>query len=171
MTDLTYKDEAMLVSWSDSAAGRKVTFLLPDNGEEHPFKGYKTGPTNGQAFVVACHPVDYDNPESPPEPRPGDPIKSVKGYAKPPMTESQRCGMLCGDTAFHGWLAKNFPKRWAFFFVGQNLPDDAAACVVRDLLKVPSRRDIDTNEIALTSWRAMLAQFEHDTGRIAEQTR
>jgi hypothetical protein len=174
MTDnLTYKGEALLYSWSDSAAGRKVTFLLPDEGKPHPFKDYKSGPKYGQAFALGCTPIDYDNPEGPPEPRPGDPVKSVAGYAKPPMTEAQRCGMLCADKTFQGWIAANFPKEWEFFHVGKNSPKDTVACVVRNWLRISSRSELD-NDVRQKSregWQTMLAQFEADTGRMAERTR
>jgi hypothetical protein len=172
MTNLTYKDEALLLSWSDSAAGRKVTFLLPDAGEEHPFKGFKTGPTNGQAFALACHPVDYDNPEQPEQPKPGDQVKSVAGYAKPPMTESQRCGMLCNDERFQIWLSTRFPLIWDEVEREQRRPfNDMAAEVVRRHCIMNTRRKLDENGPSAEVWLNMLAQFESDTGRMAERTR
>ena len=63
MTEPNYKGEAQLLSWSDTPAGRKITFLLPDEGEEHQFKGFKTGPKYGQCFAIITQPIDYDNPE------------------------------------------------------------------------------------------------------------
>lgn len=171
MTDaLTYKGEALLLSWSDSTAGRKVTFLLPDDGGQHPFRDYKTGPKYGQAFAIGCAPVDYDNPEPA---KPGDPVKSVKGYAKPPMTESQRCALYCQQPDFQKWLAMHFADEWAHFNVGGNGPDDAAACVIRRVLKVTSRRELDDERKSVTrsAWEAMRTAFEADTGRLAERTR
>ena len=110
-------------------------------------------------------PIDREQPKS------GDPVKSVKGYAKPPMTESQRCGMLCGDTAFQEWLAVNFPQQWNFFFVNKADPSEAAACVVRNLLKITSRRELDDNRKAVTlqAWQAMRSAFEEDIGQMARE--
>lgn len=160
MTDnLTFKGEAMLLSWSDSAAGRKVTFLLPDDGTPHPFKDYKTGPKYGQGFALGCQAIDYDNPEGDAEPKPGDPVKSVKGYAKPPMTEAQRCGMLCADKAFQNWL-----RQYAH-------ADDEAdpADIMRALLGIDSRSQIDSNHATREAWRYIFERFEADTGRVATQ--
>jgi hypothetical protein len=176
MTDnLTYKGEALLYSWSDSAAGRKVTFLLPDEGTPHPFKDYKSGPKYGQAFALGCTPIDYDNPESPPEPKPGDPVKSVAGYAKPPMTEAQRCGMLCADKAFQKWCWNKAEYHYWASKQGDRLvgmaDEEIAAEYVRAVCRVTSRRHIGINLDALESWRSMLAQFEADTGRMASRTR
>lgn len=47
--------EAMLLGWSESSArGRTVTFLLPEDQEEHPFKGYaiRSGKRAGQRFLM-----------------------------------------------------------------------------------------------------------------------
>lgn len=165
MTDnLTFKGEALLLSWSDSTAGRKVTFLLPDDGTEHPFKGYKTGPKYGQPFALGCQAIDYDNPEQPAEPQPGDPVRSVKGYAKPPMTDSQVCGMMCADETFQAWLARTFPDEWKAVSGGQYGPDDAAAMVVRNLLKITSRRELDDKHKYITkqAWHEMLQAFRAD---------
>lgn len=166
--NLTYKGEALLYSWSDSAAGRKVTFLLPEDGAEHPFRGYKSGPKYGQAFAIGCQPIDYDNPDPP---KPGDPVKSVAGYAKPPMTESQRAGILCNTPEFQTWCSQGYPANWqAAIAEGASLPE-AAACIVRYACQTSTRRALDQPGPILERWRSVLAQFEADTGRVAERTR
>lgn len=57
--------EAMLCSWSDSPAGRKVTFLLPDNGEDHPFKHLKAGTKYGQRLALSMALISDDETETP----------------------------------------------------------------------------------------------------------
>lgn len=93
--------------------------------------------------------------------------------AKPPMTESQRCALYCSQGEFQKWMAAKFPKEWEFFFVGGNGPDDAAACIVRHYLKIASRRELDDEHKHVTrqAWQSIVAQFEADTGRMAERTR
>lgn len=174
MTDnLTFKGEAMLLSWSDSAAGKKVTFLLPEDGNEHPFKGFKSGPKYGQAFALGCQAIDYDNPEPP---KAGDPVASVKGYAKPPMTESQRCGMLCADVRFQQWLFDKHREWWECTIDiddESQRPPDIAADVIRHVLGIKSRKELDADgpPHVIGYWKDIVAQFEADTGRMAERTR
>ncbi len=39
--------------WGDSSAsGRTVTLKLPDDGDEHPFKGLDVGAKNGQMLEI-----------------------------------------------------------------------------------------------------------------------
>lgn len=51
--------EAMLLRWSDSHIGRTVTLLLPDDGE-HPFRGLKCGPANGQRLALSVALISDD---------------------------------------------------------------------------------------------------------------
>ena len=89
------------------------------------------------------------------------------------MTEAQRCGMMCGQPNFQNWLAAKYPADWEF--CGGHDPDanrvGVAADVVRDTLDINSRRELDVNADLLKQWQMMLAQFEADTGRMAERTR
>ena len=40
--------------WGDSSAsGRTVTLKLPDDGDEHPFKGLDVGAKNGQMLELS----------------------------------------------------------------------------------------------------------------------
>ncbi|NIA72447.1 hypothetical protein HBA54_28060 [Pelagibius litoralis] len=176
MTKPNYRGEAQLLSWSDTPAGRKITFLLPDEGEEHPFKPFKTGPKYGQAFAVITQPVDYDNPEGEGEPKAGEPVKSVAGYAKAPPTESQICGMLCNDPGFQEWVAESYAGIWDGW-----RRDRPGAClteictiVTREIVGVQSRSELDRptpTNTHIESWQALRAQYEIDTGKIAEKRR
>lgn len=164
MIDPNYKGEAQLFSWSDTPAGRKITFLLPDEGEEHPFKGFKTGPKYGQCFAIMTQPVDYDNPEE------EQTVKSVADYVMP---ESQRCALLCKQEKFQTWLYGMFPGRWAG--VERDLSEDATAesltaGTLRQYLLISSRREIDTNPIALKTWLSLVSKYEYDTQLIPAYT-
>lgn len=47
------KYRVRLVRWGDSSSsGRTVTFKLPDDGDEHPFKGLDVGAKNGQLLEM-----------------------------------------------------------------------------------------------------------------------
>lgn len=156
----TYSGEALLLSWTDSSAGRKVTFLLPDNGEQHPFKDFKTGPVHGQPFAIGCQPVDYDSPEPEPEEK----------KRKDP-TESQRCAILCQDGEFQRWLRKAFPGTFTSPMLAD--PADTAANIVKAHCRMNSRKVLDSDPEGEPSqrWQRLKAKYYSDTGKVAERTR
>ena len=69
--------EALLLRWGESPAGRTVTFLLPDDGTTHPFKGLKTGPSYGQRVALSVALIADDETQVPALP-------GVKGEAPGP---------------------------------------------------------------------------------------
>lgn len=159
MTAPNHKGEAQLLSWSDTPAGRKITFLLPDEGEEHPFKGFKTGPKYGQCFAIVTQPIDYDNPE------PGEAtVKSVAGYA---MSESQRCALLCQRGDFQGWLKDLLPEKYHPKILGLSSsepPERIAAAVLRGYLGISSRRVLDgPRHPATRLWHGLVSKYEAET--------
>lgn len=87
MTDAAQVIEAMLLRWTDSHTGRTVTLQLPDDGD-HPFKGLKCGPANGQRLAVSVALIADDETQAPVEPKPAG-----KSYA-------QRAALLCQEGAF-----------------------------------------------------------------------
>lgn len=55
------KYRVRLVRWGDSSSsGRTVTFKLPDDGDEHPFKGLDVGAKNGQLLEMEIAIYDGD---------------------------------------------------------------------------------------------------------------
>lgn len=86
---VAYQGELMLLGWSESHnGGRKVTFLVPDDCDEHPFKQFtvKNGKIAGQRFMAAL--VQVDDNEQPVEQRPtaeqktDEPTKPYGHYAQ-----------------------------------------------------------------------------------------
>lgn len=161
MTDFTYKGEALLLSWSDSSAGRKVTFLLPDEGEEHPFKGFKCGPVHGQTFGVGCKEVTPGESE----PEPDKPKRDYK--------ESQICAMYCKNGQFQEWLAERFEDCWLQECHGSASPEVTAARVVKRHCGMESRRALDSDPEGepLQRWLTMKARYLQESGQEAERTR
>lgn len=73
MTDeiIAYQGELMLLGWKESHnGGRTVTFLLPEDDVEHPFKPFtvKSGKVAGQRFMAVL--VQIDDAEQPVQQRP-----------------------------------------------------------------------------------------------------
>lgn len=53
-----------LLRWSESSSGgRTVTFQLPDDGDEHPFKGMPTGKRDGAVFEIVVR--SASDPDAP----------------------------------------------------------------------------------------------------------
>lgn len=74
------KYRVRLVRWGDSSSsGRTVTFKLPDDGDEHPFKGLDVGAKNGQLLELEV--AVYDGV--------GD-VETLGSTKKPRTTENPR---------------------------------------------------------------------------------
>lgn len=87
---------------------------------------------------------------------------------KPHKTESQICGMLCNDPLFWAWLVRGIrmPPGW-------EPSADWAADTVKTHCGMESRRVLDSDPEGEPSkrWLRMKAQFEQDSGKIAEKRR
>ena len=116
----------------------------------------------GTRYMVALAQIGDD--EQPVQP---EPPKKVK----PPMTEAQRAGMLCADPVFQTWCSQAYPANWQAAMVSGATVPDATARIVRYACETSTRRALDQPGPILNRWRSMLAQFEADTGRMAERTR
>lgn len=86
---IAYQGEMMLAGWTESHnGGRKVTFWLPDDTPEHPFKAFtaKAGKVAGQRFAVVFVQID-DNEQpviqqhAPAEAQPAPATKPYGNYA------------------------------------------------------------------------------------------
>lgn len=155
--------EAMLLRWSDSHTGRTVTLLLPDDGD-HPFKGLKCGPANGQRLAVSIALIADDESQKPIEdakPRPQAPDKaSNAGGAHHRsfhlIALSQQAGMLCSDPAFIKFVDQTAASELGW---GRVRDTETAARFVRDLCGVDSRSLLDRNEAAANIWRRLVSDY------------
>jgi hypothetical protein len=119
--------EAMLLRWGESPTGRTVTFLLPEDDGQHPFKGLKSGPSNGQRLALSVALIADDETQQPVEER--------KSFA-------QRAGILCNEGAFHRFLSERYLEEAVFGSASHEKVADAAAETIRIICRVPSRRDL-----------------------------
>lgn len=120
--------EAMLLSWSESPAGRKVTFLLPADNDPHPFRDLKAGPTHGQRLALSVALIS-DNEE--------------QKQLGPPKSFAQRAGILCNEGGFHTFLTEKYPE--TTFRAAAKFPKDAvkaAAEALRSLCNVHTRANL-----------------------------
>lgn len=150
--------EVQLMRWGESSSsGRTVTFWLPDDPGEHPFKGMTTrsGKTKpGQRFAMALALITDD--------------ETTEVVAKPKQSfadfrPSHQAGILCGDANFQGWVlgGGTFPK-------GVDLATVAAA-KVRLRCMVESRKELDTSTVARNKWAKLLNEYNIHSGRQAEE--
>lgn len=127
MTVRTINAELMLLNWSDTATtGGKVVFAVgPDDLEKFKSLTRKEGKRPGQRFMAAFALVDEQE-----QPERIGPLCTL-------------AVMWCRDTAFQAWLADRFPEQWAG--AAESASDsDAAGDVLRRVLMIDSRRDLDT---------------------------
>ena len=126
--------EVMLLRWSDNQNGRTVTFLLADDGGEHPFRGLKCGPENGDRLAVSIARIADDETQHP-----------VAVPAKP-KSYAQDAGKWCADPEFQKFIgAAN---------------GSIAADIVREYCRVQSRKEILEGTPAAAKWSDLMARFE-----------
>lgn len=128
MNNDVYRSEVMLLGWSDSSnRGRTVTFLLDEEGHEHPFKQYtvKSGKHAGQRFEITVRMLNDDEHVTPDN--------------KQPLL-SNTAGMLCRDPQFWQWANER-----SF----EDVHDEASArTYICNKCVVTSRAELDTDPIA-----------------------
>ena len=116
--------EAMLLGWSDtSTRGKTVTFLLPEDGENHPFKDFaiKAKKSSGQRFQMFL--VELDEDEQP-----------KKQDQKP----SQYSHCLCGSEMFWDFIYINFDANHVADYI-------SAKTFLYEQLNIESLSDLDRN--------------------------
>lgn len=123
---VAFQGEVMLLNWAESnTRGRTVTFQLPEEGEQHPFRHFtvKSGKKAGQRFMQVL--VQIDDDETPVERKP-----------------SQTAFLMCQDDQFWGWCNER-----SFTEIDS---EETAKAYMLELLsaavrgKVTSRSQIDT---------------------------
>ena len=140
--------EAILLRWGEThSTGRTVTFLLPDDGGEHPFKSLKCGPDNGQRVALSVALIADDETQRPapaPEPKPA---KERKSWSELPL--SQQAAIRCGEAEFETFMR----ERYAAY------PGATIAEIVREACGVDSRRDIHPDKASGGYWRAIDSDY------------
>lgn len=122
--------EVMLLRWGESPGGRTVTFLLPDDPGDHPFKGLKAGRTHGQRLALSVALIADDETQ-----------EKIKARRRdwnelPPATQA---ALRCDDPVFRKFL--EFKK-----LTGE------PAELVRNICGVASRSQISTDKEAMKKW-------------------
>ena len=135
-----------------------MTFVLPEDEGEHPFKGLKTGKT-GQRFALALAKIN-DSEEKADHVFPEgytDGSKPAMPYLEKTPGEQavMRAGILANDIAFQDWLKVDGPE--------------LAAAYIRTACGVQSRSEFATVPAALLTFLTMEVTFKQQTGRMAEE--
>ena len=133
--------EALLLRWNEGPNGRTVTFQLPDDTPQHPFRGLKAGPTHGQRLALSIALIADDETQSPP----ADNQPKEKKRA-------QEAGRLCTDPRFMAFLGERYNTEWY-------AADGDPAEVVRRLCHVNSRAILDKSEAGAMEWDALRGEY------------
>lgn len=142
--------EVMLLRWSDNQNGRTVTLLLPDDGGEHPFKGLKCGPANGERLAISVARIADDETQTPVTP---PVVKERTPWGQ--LTPTTQACIKCTEPIFQQWVIEQ----------GFNEEDDKeknAARYIRKECGVNSRSSLSTNKVAAALWRSLENRFLAD---------
>lgn len=127
----TFSGEMQLAGWSESHnGGCKVTFWLQSPEDLEAFRALtvRKGNTAGHRFMVALVEIgDDEQPVQEPDKPKGGPL-------------SKEAALLCQNAEFQHWLR--------YFVQGDVHDANAAAKCVRDLCRVQSRAEFDTDAAA-----------------------
>lgn len=137
--------EAMLLRWSESPTGRTVTFLLPDDGTQHPFKGLKTGPSYGQRVALSVALIADDETQRPAAEPEAKPAKERKRWDELPL--SQQAAIRCNEPGFQQFMEAQDEKE--------------AADNVRRYCGVTSRSSIEKNTTHGFAWLSLEQSYQH----------
>lgn len=77
------------------------------------------------------------------------------------LPPAQQAGMLCNDPRFQRFAATRCGVP------GQVFNNTAAAEYLRNCCNIPSRRDLNTSEIAQTRFQSLRTEFDAWSGKIA----
>lgn len=161
--------EAMLLRWSDNHNGRTVTFQLPADGE-HPFRGLKCGPTNGQRLalsvvLIADDETTADHVAQRTEQRSS--TSTVEGSNPSVVAKSyaQRAAMLCNDPVFWRFLLES-PSFHGCFTPEETdvlASDDGSPVAIEGLRSacgIESRRELIEGTEAGQKFLDLVAEFK-----------
>ena len=148
-----YNDGAMLKGWTDSNTGQTVSFWLANvEGGDHPMASYK----EGEAFAIAL--VELSEDDTPIDQGKRERAESAAEQLERPKKKgqlvSQGCAMVCGNPKF--W---DFLNELGGFDPPMVKSTIDAASVVRDLVGVVSRRELDESEEAAEAWHKIRRRF------------
>jgi hypothetical protein len=140
----TFAGEIQLAGWSEShTSGCKVTFWLSSSDELEAFRALtvRKGNTAGHRFMAALVEI-------------GDDERPVELEPKAPRTQM-------GDACYRTVMWCQEPTFWAFLAYANLLdypPKDSreAADLVREMCKVGSRKELDTNNEANKAWHRLI---------------
>ncbi len=122
MSDKPIALEAMLLRWSTTPKGQTVTFLLEDS-DINPFRSYRSGPANGDRFMLAAARINDDETQTP----------VVTSIAEKPKSYAQRAAIMCENAAFGKYMDRRF---------GVSDHGETTADILRSFCNVESRKQI-----------------------------
>lgn len=127
---VSLQTEVMLMSWAETnSRGRTVTFLLPEDGDSHPFREdkVKNGKSSGQRYMMVLVKI-------------GDDERPVE------KTPAQICATLCKDTMFQEFLNDR-----SFVTIDS---EESARALILEGCGINSRAKLDTSMSARAAWEA-----------------
>lgn len=139
---IAFKGELQLLGWTESdKGGRSVKFQCSGDEAEHPFKVFRS---KARFMAVLVEIGDDEQPVEPQE-RIADPATG--------LLASNLCALTCKDRDFWTWIEAQV---WGIPITSEQ----KAAEIVKELLGIESRTELDTNPgLAQKFFKQMLHPF------------
>lgn len=126
---IAFQGELQILGWAESdKGGRTVKFQCAGDDADHPFKGFKS---KARFAVVFVEIGDDEQPVKQPEQ--ASPATGIR--------LSNTCALLCKDRDFWAWIED---ATWGVPVHSEQ----KCAEVIKDLLDIESRSDLDSDERA-----------------------
>jgi hypothetical protein len=128
---IAFQGELQLLGWAESdKGGRTVKFQVAGEDAEHPFKRFKS---KARFAVVLVEIGDDEQPVT----QPDAPVSQTSSG----LRLSNECALLCKDKDFWTWIGSMV---WGVPIHSEQ----KCAEVVKDVLEIESRADLDRDEAA-----------------------
>lgn len=138
-----YKDEFLLLRWSDNSRdGMTVTFQIPGEYAEHPFKFSATGKKTGKRYAAVL--VEIGDDEKP----------VIQEKSKPGPLCLEAIG-LCKREDFQQFASiRRYAKGWTY-----TPTEDGAKVFLADMCGISSRKELDHNATAASRFGQVKSVF------------
>ena len=155
--------EAILLRWGEThSTGRTVTFLLPDEGGEHPFKSLKCGPDNGQRVALSVALIADDETQIDARKELHQALYETSKTAKPAhekkrwsdLALSAQAAIRCNEPGFQLFINARFELD------NPAETPERAAQFVREYCAVKSRKDINRENSSGMIWAELDNEYQ-----------
>ena len=91
-----------------------------------------------------------------------EPAKVEKADSERSSSRTQAAGRMVKEEAFQMWLADAYPSRWDKHYNPEGRTTaEAANLTLKEVLRIASKKELDTDPDKAEDWERMLTTFKH----------